>query len=363
MSRRVATFITVGLLGFGVQISALALLSTAGWSIPLATIIAVELAVVHNFCWHRRWTWRERGEGSWAAQLARFHVTTGLVSLGSNVVLTTAIAQALSLGAVAANTIAVLVTSTANFVLADRVVFAHRSAAWPRSRARHPRGAAAVILAAGILAASSADAAPDHTTLAAWSAYVSRVEDTATDDASPCAPGRDPRGHSQTVPGGTIHRWTGCTVVPGVTVDRLLQLLKEPGTPPPQEDILESRVLGRTADSLRVYLKLRRSAVLTVTYDTEHDVTFSRRSSEMASSRSVATAISEVGGSDRGFLWRLNSYWRYRQVGPAVHVELESISLSRPIPALLRPVASPVVASVARESVVRALAALQKYVR
>ena len=51
-----------------------------------------------------------------------------------------------------------------------------------------------------------------------------------------------------------------------------------PGTPPPQEDVLESRVLARTDNRLRVYLKLSRSAIVTVVYDTEHDVTFTRHS-------------------------------------------------------------------------------------
>ena len=38
------------------------------------------------------------------------------------------------------------------------------------------------------------------------------------------------------------------------------------------------------------------------------------------------------GGADRGFLWRLNSYWRYRQVGNGVQVDVLSLSLSRDVP-------------------------------
>ncbi len=34
-------------------------------------------------------------------------------------------------------------------------------------------------------------------------------------------------------------------------------------------------------------------------------------------------------GKDRGFLWRLNSYWRYQQVDGGVLVECESLTLSR----------------------------------
>ena len=37
-------------------------------------------------------------------------------------------------------------------------------------------------------------------------------------------------------------------------------------------------------------------------------------------------------GDDSGFLWRLNSYWRFREQDGGVIVECESVSLSRGIP-------------------------------
>lgn len=88
-------------------------------------------------------------------------------------------------------------------------------------------------------------------------------------------------------------------------------------------------MLSRSGNSLRVYLKLSRTAIVTVVYDTEHDVTFERRSPGLAVSRSVSTRIVETGGGDRGFLWRLNSYWTYTQVGSDVRIDLQSLSLSR----------------------------------
>jgi hypothetical protein len=134
-----------------------------------------------------------------------------------------------------------------------------------------------------------------------------------------------------------------------------------PGTPPPQDDVLESRVLGRSNDSLRVYLKLVRRTIMTVTYDTEHQMTFRRHGPGLATSRSVSTRIVEVDGRDRGFLWRLTSYWRYVQVGNAVRVELQAVSLSRDVPTLLKPVAGPIVNRIARESVSRTLEALRGF--
>ncbi|HSW49036.1 MAG TPA: GtrA family protein, partial [Bryobacteraceae bacterium] len=90
---RVAKFHTVGLVGAGVQLVALAFFKTAaGISYLPATALAVEVAVLHNFCWHERWTWVERtrrtpGLGSRLIRLLRFNLTTGLVSIASNLVL------------------------------------------------------------------------------------------------------------------------------------------------------------------------------------------------------------------------------------------------------------------------------------
>ncbi len=53
---RAATFAGIGLIGFGVQLATLALLVLAGWPYLVATCVAVEAAVLHNFAWHERWT-------------------------------------------------------------------------------------------------------------------------------------------------------------------------------------------------------------------------------------------------------------------------------------------------------------------
>ena len=179
----------------------------------------------------------------------------------------------------------------------------------------------------------------------------------------PGRPGAAPRGEMIDVPGGTIYHSSGSILIRHTTVDRVVHALMYPGTPPPQEDVLESRVLARTGNTLRVYLKLSRSAIVTVVYDTEHDVTFTRHSPTMVTSRSVSTRIAEADGGDRGFLWRLNSYWRYTQVGSDVRVDLESLSLSRSVPRVARPVARPIIDRIARESLVRTLDSVQRFLR
>ena len=168
-------------------------------------------------------------------------------------------------------------------------------------------------------------------------------------------------GESINVPSATISRWRGSVFLRGISLDRLLHALQHPGTPPPQEEIASSRVLSHTADSLRVSIRLVRTTIVTMTYDTEHEMRLERWGPVFATARSVATRIDEVGG-DHGFLWRLNSYWRYLQVKDGLLVELDSLILSRVVPVLVRPVAAPIVTRIAHESMLRTLEALRRYV-
>lgn len=209
-----------------------------------------------------------------------------------------------------------------------------------------------------------ADAAPARVTLEAWQRYAAEVEarlNRTRSDARPITDALVANGESVAVPSGTISHWRGSVFVRGVTLDRLLAGLMQPGTPPPQVDVVASRVLARDGQSLRVYVRLVRHAIVTATYDTEHVMTFTRQTRTLATARSVATRIEELGGGDRGFLWRLQSYWRYEERLGGVLVELESLTLSRSIPAVVRPVAMPFVTQVARESMSRTLQALKRF--
>jgi hypothetical protein len=262
-------------------------------------------------------------------------------------VLVTLATQLLDVGAVTANVIGVGIMSLANYLIADRWVFRRKLAA-----------AMVAMLLVGPASARAAEPKPE--TIAAWSQYVAATEAGLRGHARSVAES-EPVGRSTGIEGGTVHDWRGSVFIAGITVAQLIEALTNPGTPPPQEDVVESRVLARHGDSLRVYLKLVRSAIITVTYDTEHDVTFVRHGPLLATSRSVATKIVETAGEDHGFLWRLNSYWRYRQVRDGVQVDVLSLSLSRGVPSLARPVVGPVVNRIARESMTRTLKALGRF--
>ncbi len=183
---------------------------------------------------------------------------------------------------------------------------------------------------------------------------------------------RGPGGRTIDVPKGAIHHWRGSILVPGVTLADVLHGVRSPLRQEDlQEDVLESRVLERDADRVRVFLKLRRKKFVTVHFNTEHEMLYARHGAARASSRSVATRIAELEdagtpderekpvGVDRGFLWRLNSYWRYEQVPGGVIVECESITLSRSIPSLVRWMVKPLIESAARESMERTLTSMK----
>ena len=256
----------------------------------------------------------------------------------------------------------------------------------------------ALLLAlAASMTAGTADAAPPESrTLAAWKTYVDVTEarirseldsprgflasDFTNDRAelrSQVLRGsivagrvamRDREGREIDVPGGTIQHWRGAVFLPGITLAPLLDALRHPPEHGPfQQDVLAMRVERRDADGQDVFIRMSRSSIVTVTYDTEHRVEFRTRDIARASTKSVATRIIEMedAGSpgeralapdnDHGYLWRMNSYWRYEQVDGGVIAEMESLTLSRNIPSAVRFLIDPIVNRIARESVERTL--------
>jgi hypothetical protein len=114
-------------------------------------------------------------------------------------------------------------------------------------------------------------------------------------------------------------------------------------------DVERSRLLEKKGDDYKIYFRLRRSkSFVTAYYNTEQDAHYTFYGSNRVSSQSIATKIAELDnpgkdserekpqGNDRGFLWRLVSWWRFEQEGNDVVVELESASLSRDIPAIVK---------------------------
>jgi putative flippase GtrA len=117
-------FNAVGAMGVVVQLIALAaLVSGLHVNTLIATALAVEAAILHNFVWHERYTWRDRPSGSRMGRLLRFNLTTGALSIVSNVVLMGVLVSRLHLPYLPANLLAIAATSLVNYLVADRFVF------------------------------------------------------------------------------------------------------------------------------------------------------------------------------------------------------------------------------------------------
>jgi putative flippase GtrA len=117
----------VGALGIGVQLAALAVLkSVLHLDYLVATALAVEVAVLHNFLWHERFTWADRVHIAWRAslrRLAHFNLTTGAVSILGNLFFMRWLVGDLHLPYLAANAVSIALCSLANFLVADLFVF------------------------------------------------------------------------------------------------------------------------------------------------------------------------------------------------------------------------------------------------
>ena len=393
MVMRFLRFSVAGLIGFLVQVAVLSLLvSFTTMHYVMATILAVEIAILINFVWHDRWTWRERPVNTererWV-RLARFNAMTGLTSIAGSVIVTAVLVELLSLSPIVANVISVIALGAFNFAGANTLVF--------RS------GVAIVLLAIATSALASDEAKLQPKTAQGFAKYVAAVEARRAKEVANHEPfleferystaqqarvmaslkrgevfverGRVSREQAAAeipIDGGLINHWRGTVFVPNVKLDQLLKVLQEPQTDKhKQEDVISSRVVSRDGDSQKVFLRLRRTKFVTVVYDTEYDVDYKRLAADRALSNSISTKIVEIEnpgtpreralpeGDDHGYMWRLNSYWRYKQIDGGVLVEIESLTLSRDLPAIVGALIRPIVNSTARESMTRTLASVR----
>ncbi len=178
------------------------------------------------------------------------------------------------------------------------------------------------------------------------------------------------RGKRITVPDGMIHHWIGTVFVPGATLSQTLALEEDYDHHQDyfRPDVMRSKILRHEGNNFTIEMRLYKRKVITTVLDTEHEVHYTLVDSTHAWSRSRTTRIQEVdnagetderlepAGHDRGFLWRMNTYWRFEQKDGGTYVECQSISLTRDIPEGLGWLIGPYVTSVPRESLTFTLA-------
>jgi putative flippase GtrA len=117
-------FNAVGAIGIVVQLATLAFLkSVLNANYLVATTIAVEAALVHNFFWHEAFTWSDRERANRAGRLLKFNLTTGAVSIGGNVFAMKLLVGIAGVNYLPASLLSITACSLLNFVIADQLIF------------------------------------------------------------------------------------------------------------------------------------------------------------------------------------------------------------------------------------------------
>ena len=173
------------------------------------------------------------------------------------------------------------------------------------------------------------------------------------------------RDDDAVVPHGQIHHWLGGVFLPGVTLAQVASIKQDYDHYKDiyKPDVVDSRLIKRNGDEFEMYLKISKKQILTMVYDTYYTVRYYSPEPQKMYLRSYATKINEVdrpAGEDRGFLWRLNSYWRLQEADGGVYVECEAVSLSRDVPAFLNYIVGSFIKKFPADSMRNTLAALKR---
>jgi hypothetical protein len=151
------------------------------------------------------------------------------------------------------------------------------------------------------------------------------------------------QGKEIEIPDGAVHHWLGAIFIPGVTLDKVVSWVQNyPQYKDYFQDVERADIRSRNGDTFEIFLRLKRSKLgVTVHFNTKHHIVYGPRSPGFLASISESTEIRQVKdpgskteseypeGDDSGYLWRLNSYWRFTERDGGVLVECESIGLSR----------------------------------
>lgn len=183
-------------------------------------------------------------------------------------------------------------------------------------------------------------------------------------------PGEEP-------PDGLIHHYEGAMFIPGVTVEQVLRTVqnydqhKDLYSP----EVMDSKTLERNGNDFVIRLRLLKKKFITVVLETEHKVRYKRVDTGKWESISRSTKISEVEhpgtpreelsppGTGNGFVWHLDSFWRFFEADGGVYVECTSVSLSRDIPFGMGRMIRPIIADLPEDSLRGVLTNTRKAVR
>jgi hypothetical protein len=177
-------------------------------------------------------------------------------------------------------------------------------------------------------------------------------------------------GREIDVPDGLIHHWVGTVFVPRVGVKEAVALMQDYDHHSTYfaPAIARSKLLERDGEHFRVALRFYVKKIITVTMDTENDAEFFHPGADRAHSRIRSTRVSEIAdagtpqekpkpaGEENGFMWNLNTYWRFLERDGGTYIQCESLTLTRDVPFALAWIVRPIVTQMPKESLTFTLA-------
>jgi hypothetical protein len=183
-------------------------------------------------------------------------------------------------------------------------------------------------------------------------------------------------GHPIEAPSGLIHDWMGLIFIPNTTLARTLAVVQDYDNHHViyAPEVRRSKLLSRDGDHFRVYLQLYKKSLVTVLLNGDFDITYEQVSPTRVVSRSQSTRLAEVENVDQpnqrelppndgnGYLWRLNTYWRAEEKDGGVYIQIETIGLSRGVPAFIAWIVKPLLRSLPRGTLSSLLEATRKAV-
>jgi hypothetical protein len=168
--------------------------------------------------------------------------------------------------------------------------------------------------------------------------------------------------------GALIHDWMGTAFIPGVRLPQAVAFLQDYPSHKNyyRPEVVETRLISHDGDDWVIHYRLVKHYIVTVVLDVDQTVHYDQLSETRLISGSEATRIVDVRakpGHNRGFLWRLNTWWRLEEKDGGVYVECEMVSLTRSPPLGLGWLINPIVRTLPRDSLARLLTATRAAVQ
>lgn len=184
-------------------------------------------------------------------------------------------------------------------------------------------------------------------------------------------------GKTIEVPDGLIHDWVGVMFVPGASLQQALSFLQDYDNHFRRfaPEVRLSKMLEHSGNTFTTYLQFYRESPRRVSFNTRFEVRYTQIDATHAMSRGNSLRIAELQnpeqpdspeypeGQGHGYLWRMTNYWRLEERDGGLYMQIESIALSRDVPALLGWFVNPLIRRVARQNLVTLLSATRQGLR